>query len=619
MGIAYFAVNNYRDSDPRYSLLVSQALITEGTTRLDSYAELLGSDYRAVWHDEHVYYAYPPGPSLFSVPVVWVAWQLGYDMSQAEDDHALQRVISALLAGLIVLLLYLLAREFLSPLLSLVLAASMMWSTLLISTVGSALWNGGYLVALELLVLWLVVGAPKSGEQSVVRGGLIGFCLWGAFLTRPTAALFIIIILAYLFFWQRELFWSTAVVAGGGLLLWVALNYGQIGQPLPNYYIVNNAQTFGQRYRAPWWYVLYSSTFGPSRGVFIYSPLLLLALLTAVVGWCKREGTPRWLMGGMLLWIVGLLLFITRFDVWWGGIGFGPRLQLEMMPAFALLLAWSWPTAVSNHRLWYAALAILTLSGIYINSYAGLYDPFSREWNGVTILPINEHAMMYDWRYPQFWMSHDRLCQRSVTYQQWYAAERVEVMPILVNERFGWFGATRHPELEVATWYQPPWQTSSSETTAESDIAPDPPLNLSPRAYLPVAAAAPDTVPKLVNLFGGWGIKPEDNAAVVVCAASEIIFGAVDELDRRRPLALYFELRSWGEQEVFLSLNGHDLAPFSVDTETMQGFYVPIEAAYLHSDEVNHLTWHTPNAVYDYNRETWQTLGLQMWQLTYTD
>ncbi|MCA9979721.1 MAG: hypothetical protein KDD89_02775 [Anaerolineales bacterium] len=198
MFIAYFALNNYRDSDPRHSLLVSQALITEGTTRLDSYADIMENDYRAAWHDGHVYYAYPPAPSLLSVPVVWVAWQLGYDMSQAEDDYALQRVMSALLAGLIVLFLYLLAREFLPPLPSLVLAASMMWGTLLMSTVGSALWNGGYLVALELCVLWLVVGASRAEGRGKgwVRGGVIGFCLWGAFLTRPTAALFILVILA---------------------------------------------------------------------------------------------------------------------------------------------------------------------------------------------------------------------------------------------------------------------------------------------------------------------------------------------------------------------------------------------------------------------------------------
>ncbi|MCA9979722.1 MAG: hypothetical protein KDD89_02780 [Anaerolineales bacterium] len=410
------------------------------------------------------------------------------------------------------------------------------------------------------------------------------------------------------------------MVAGGGLLLWVALNYGQIGQPLPNYYIVNNAQTFGQTYRAPWWYVLYGSTFGPSRGVFTYSPLLLLALFTAVVGWRKHQGNLRWLMAGMVLWIGALLLFITRFDVWWGGNGFGPRLQVEILPAFALLLAWGWSTAVSRHRLWYATFALLAVMGIYINSYAGLYDPLSREWNGGTILPINEHAMMYDWRYPQFWMSHERLCQRSVTYQQWYAAERVQVNPVLVEERFGWFGATRHPDLAIATWYQPPWQRLFPLEPAPAEPEPAPlPRDLPPRAYLPLVATAPNPVPPLVNMFGGWGIKPEDNVAVAVCAESEIIFGAVDALETNRPLALYFELRSWGAQEVTLTLNGQALPPFVVDTDTIQGFHVPIPASYLQTEDNNYLEWHISNVAYDYERETWQTLGLQMWQLTYTD
>jgi hypothetical protein len=68
----------------------------------------------------------------------------------------------------------------------------------------------------------------------------------------------------------------------------------------------------------------------PSRGIFIFSPVLIFSIYEIAFGIKKREFGPLdWFLLLILLvhWIV-----ISSFSKWWGGFSFGPRYFSDMVP-----------------------------------------------------------------------------------------------------------------------------------------------------------------------------------------------------------------------------------------------------------------------------------------------
>ena len=74
----------------------------------------------------------------------------------------------------------------------------------------------------------------------------------------------------------------------------------------------------------------------PSRGLFVYSPVLLFALpgVSATLG---RSARPA----ERLITIAGLTMFVLYgfIATWWAGWGYGPRYMTDLLPFFALWLA----------------------------------------------------------------------------------------------------------------------------------------------------------------------------------------------------------------------------------------------------------------------------------------
>ena len=76
-------------------------------------------------------------------------------------------------------------------------------------------------------------------------------------------------------------------------------------------------------------------TFHPYRGVFFWSPWVLLALAGCVLG--TRSTGDRRVFGWMGLWaFTSALLMNSSYYMWWGGFSMGARLMLPMMAAVPL-------------------------------------------------------------------------------------------------------------------------------------------------------------------------------------------------------------------------------------------------------------------------------------------
>jgi hypothetical protein len=126
-------------SDPRASLLVSETILTHGTIKLDHYGAETLSRYGNVITEKqgHLYYYFPLGTPLFSLPFVALARAWGLDMPSS--GPAVQIGIASLIAAMTILLLMAIADIFVPRQTSSVLATVFWCGTSLASTSGTAL------------------------------------------------------------------------------------------------------------------------------------------------------------------------------------------------------------------------------------------------------------------------------------------------------------------------------------------------------------------------------------------------------------------------------------------------------------------------------------------------
>jgi hypothetical protein len=132
--------------------------------------------------------------------------------------------------------------------------------------------------------------------------------------------------------------------------------------------------------------------FSPNRGLFIFSPwvLLALAMLTA------RKLRPHRLIVWLLLTLVPYLLLLSGYSVWWGGHCFGPRYWTDVMPLLAILLAFGLDWAVIRSRVVTALFALsigLAIGVQMIGAYC-----FPSSWNLEPVNVDTHHERLWDWR-----------------------------------------------------------------------------------------------------------------------------------------------------------------------------------------------------------------------------
>lgn len=310
------------DSDPFLTLFTSTALVRRQTIRLDPYRAFLPEHYAWQAHGGHFYNAYPLGPSLVALPLVFAADRLGVDC--VAQSPALQMVLSALCAMATVALLFSIARCLLPPLPSLIGAAVFFFGTGLSSSNGTAYWTHTVSTVFVLLAMRLLVRPPRGAAPAWDAG--LGLTLFVAYLCRPTAALFAVFALLTLACRDAK----RALVAGLwtalGLAVYFACNVMEFGTPLTPY---ARQAMHGNAPLAAFVGLLAR----PNRGLFVFSPFLVV--LAAYCPVLRRRRDPLLLLA--LAWPLSLTVILSFWYNWWGGHSFGPRLLTDLLPGLFLL------------------------------------------------------------------------------------------------------------------------------------------------------------------------------------------------------------------------------------------------------------------------------------------
>jgi len=483
--IAYNATVSYVESDPQGSLLTSQAILARKTIKLDAYASdvietyippvdnLVPNTGRFRLHNGHVYYFFPIGPSLYSLPFVWLARLRGMNMIDPGCDSVLQNFLSALSCSVAFLLVLIIARQRFAFAPSFLLSLAFVLGGPLISTMGSALWNVNYAVLFTLGGLLTLVRAQTTGKAPNPIG--LGFLLFSAYVCRPTLAIYVVGALVYIFYAHRAV-WSRLVatlIALGALFVFLSMReYGLMNPP---YYSIRRIQwmalvpsnvlflgaiiavllgkagSLGRRksiilattatclmlavmifsqslpgsgrelafrlnimLTARTLKALYGNLLSPGRGLLVYSPLLILGALGMAMSIRRLVQKPLFLFTAG--WFLMHLLVISRPYRWYGGHCYGSRFFTELFPGILvliLLVAEERPWVRFSSRTMIAWVALgASVIGIFFNSFQGLYNRATTQWN---LTPDTDRypEYLFSWRYPQF-LANPRLNQAKV-------------------------------------------------------------------------------------------------------------------------------------------------------------------------------------------------------------
>jgi hypothetical protein len=138
--VAYFSPIEYTFADPWGNLPTAQAILEQGTIKLDAYADshAIAGLRLANRHGGHLYSFFPLGTSLLTLPAVLAANLVGLDMSDSADNTALQRLLSALIVALSLPLMIAICRQYLPDRYALLVTVAFVFGSPVMSSIGAS-------------------------------------------------------------------------------------------------------------------------------------------------------------------------------------------------------------------------------------------------------------------------------------------------------------------------------------------------------------------------------------------------------------------------------------------------------------------------------------------------
>jgi hypothetical protein len=219
-----------------------------------------------------------------------------------------------------------------------------------------------------------------------------------AYVIRPTAIIPVGVLSVYVLLCHRP--WLPRYLGWAALVAipWIAFNYVALGTPLEGYYVSN---AFSER--TMFAEGLIGTLFSPSRGLFVYSPVLLMAVSGFMFAMRDPASRPLFLAYGAV--VLGGTVITGAASMWWGGHSYGPRLMTDILPLLVFFVAFNFrpPATVSTRGRvsLVAAVVILAVVGAVIHA-RGVFRQETWLWNVVPENVDRNPARLWDWSDPQF-------------------------------------------------------------------------------------------------------------------------------------------------------------------------------------------------------------------------
>jgi len=135
--------------------------------------------------------------------------------------------------------------------------------------------------------------------------------------------------------------------------------------------------------------------FSPNRGLFVFSPWIAVALSVATVPAVARRIASQGLLAWLLAALLPYFLLLSKYSVWWGGHCFGARYWTDVIPLFAVVLAFG------LEWMWTISRALVVLSYLTIAFAIGVHGIgafcYPSTWNQTPANVDLHHERLWDW------------------------------------------------------------------------------------------------------------------------------------------------------------------------------------------------------------------------------
>jgi hypothetical protein len=387
--------------DTRVAEYTAFSLAARGDADLDEFPDLvaagLARGYVTRTPDGHVFSNYPIASAAVAAPAYWLALRVGAIDAAQPSPVRIEAVgkltASALVAGACALLMAWFRQRGGPPdrpRNALAIVLTIACATPLWSSASQALWtHAPAALALAAALLWLDARSSIGAAAAGVGYGLAAAC-------RPLLAVFLIGAAIDLIRARDRRALPLAAGAIAALGLAAGYNLATFGGLAGGQAMLESADVHRQTHavEAVWSRVPLGGLPGivasPSRGVFIFCPVLVIA---AIGAWRRRQDRSV-----VLRVTLPSMLFVAawaEYAVWWGGHSFGPRYVSDIAIPAGVLMVHGWD--VSRARIWTRARTAIVGWSILVQ-LVGVFCYPGGAWNALPRDVDRAHERLWDWR-----------------------------------------------------------------------------------------------------------------------------------------------------------------------------------------------------------------------------
>lgn len=310
-------------ADVQAHLATAASWIVQGNADLDEYVGRMPLRVQEI--GPHVYSIYPPGTATLDVLPVLVALAVGIPLESQVFVALGGKLYAVLAVALSVAIVYLASAAITRPVPALIATVVYGFGTSVWSTSSQQFWEHAPSHLFVALGTYLLVRTDEWGPRAGLAYGI-------ATVVRPTEA--IVAAFGALVSWRRKalpryLAWGLPALAF--LLTYNLLVFGTIRQSYPD-------SDLAFSFPPPGWLGLLVS---PSRGLFVYSPVLVFAVVGFIMAWRSRSDRAVSLVRDASLAVAGVYAVYASIGYWWGGWSYGDRYLSDVAPLFALAIAFA--------------------------------------------------------------------------------------------------------------------------------------------------------------------------------------------------------------------------------------------------------------------------------------
>ncbi len=357
--------------------LVPVSLLTRGNFYLDQYRRYIANNYAeqhfATEINNHLVSIYPVTAGVLTLP--FMGWGLGTGwVARTPNVFDVAKFSAAFLTALTVLSFFFAAGELTDPSTSTLVTVAFAFGSSVWATASQGLWQHTPSILFQSLAFWFILRGIRKGGRALEPAGIF---LSLATIARPPNLVTALIFAFFVFIHFRESLLRFLLWALPPLIFVLIYNTSVNGSP----FVFGYQEGVVQYFSIPQWESIQGLFFSSGRGLFIYSPFLILAPLGLWIGWIRER---KFIYGYFALAFIAY----TGVMAAWGSLGgwaFGARMLTDTLPAMCLLILPAVESIQGKGRvaLWGIVLLAAFVQSLGLEDYGVRFhsDPANSVWS----------------------------------------------------------------------------------------------------------------------------------------------------------------------------------------------------------------------------------------------